>query len=65
MHDKKKEYDKLFEMHIFELWERDLDRFLLALDDYEEQEEKDRRAHGSLKNDGKKKRKPQQKKQNV
>lgn len=36
MHDKKKEYDKLFEMHIFELWERDLDRFLLALDDYEE-----------------------------
>ncbi len=31
-------------MHIHELWEKDLDAFLEALDRYEEQEEKDRQA---------------------
>lgn len=33
-------------MHIYEIWERDLDLFLVALDQYEEQEEKDRLTHG-------------------
>lgn len=29
--EKKKEYDALDAMHIFDLWERDLDKFLVAL----------------------------------
>ena len=31
-------------MHIFQLWESDLDAFVLALDEYELKEEKDRKA---------------------
>lgn len=34
--DKKREYDRLLNMHIYEIWEKDLDAFLDALDKYEE-----------------------------
>ena len=45
MHEKKKEYDILEQTSIFDIWRGDLDKFLEALDKYEEQEEKDRLAH--------------------
>ena len=45
MRDKKEEHDRLERMHIYELWHRDLDKFLEELDKYEAQEEKDRLAH--------------------
>ena len=45
--EKKAEYDKLFAMHIFELWENDLDNFLIALEKQNELEEKDRNAYGA------------------
>lgn len=48
LNDKKQEYDKLLKMHVYEIWERDLDAFLEALEKHEEQEEKDRLAHGSV-----------------
>lgn len=45
--DKRQEYDKLLSMHVYEIWERDLENFLEALEKHEEQEEKDRLAHAS------------------
>ena len=45
MREKKQEYDRLYAMHIHQIWMEDLDRFLTELDKYEQQEEKDRLAH--------------------
>ena len=45
MQDKKEEFDRLSAMTIYQIWEVDLDRFLVQLDKHEEQEEKDRLAH--------------------
>jgi DNA-binding PadR family transcriptional regulator len=45
MKEKKQDYDRLEAMHIFDLWDNDLKAFLLELDKYEAQEEKDRLAH--------------------
>ena len=56
--DKQIQYDKLQAMHIFEIWERDLDTFVEVLRKVEELEERDRLAIGSVANEGKKKRKP-------
>jgi hypothetical protein len=53
MRDKKEEHDRLEKMHIYELWQGDLDKFLIELDKYEEQEERDRLAHTSQANGGK------------
>lgn len=59
MNDKKNEHDALEKRHHFSLWEEDLENFLVALDKYEAQEEKDRLALGGLKNEDKaKRRKP-------
>jgi DNA topoisomerase-2 len=41
--EKRKEYDTLFAMPIFAIWEKDLDKFLVALQEQEDKEEKDRR----------------------
>ena len=57
LEEKKKDYRNLEATPISELWNTDLDRFLVSLEDYEEKEEKDRMAHGGMKNEGKKKRK--------
>ena len=35
MESKKNEHDKLEAMHIYEIWNQDLDQFLEVLDDYE------------------------------
>ena len=35
MLEKKEEHDRLLKMHIYELWQRDLDKFLEELDKYE------------------------------
>jgi hypothetical protein len=40
-------------MHIYELWQGDLYKFLDELDKYEEQEERDRLAHTAQANGGK------------
>lgn len=40
-------------MHIYQMWQNDLDAFLVELDKYEAQEEKDRLAHTSAGNGGK------------
>ena len=40
--EKKKEYDALEHTHIFEIWEKDLDKFLYELEQYEAKEEADR-----------------------
>lgn len=53
MNAKKDEHDALEKKHHFKLWEEDLDAFLESLDQYEEQEERDRLAHGGVKNEGK------------
>jgi DNA topoisomerase-2 len=45
MKKKKRELDILKETHIYTLWNRDLDEFLKALDKYEAEEERDRKAH--------------------
>ena len=45
MKKKKQELDTLKETHIFTLWNNDLDEFLNVLQKYEEDEEKDRKAH--------------------
>lgn len=55
MKEKKEEHDRLEKMHIFDLWQNDLDKFLLELDKYEAQEERDRLAHTSQANGGKQK----------
>ena len=57
MNAKKEEHDALLKRHPFDLWNEDLDEFLVALEKYEEQEEKDRLAHGGVKNVAKGKRK--------
>ena len=54
--DKKMQYEKLQAMHIYTIWQNDLDEFLKALDEYEAKEEADRLAHGGVKNEGKKRR---------
>jgi len=46
METKKQEYEVLFNKHIHSLWNEDLDQFLAELTKYEEQEERDRLAHG-------------------
>ena len=63
MNQKREEHATLKKLHPFQLWEQDLDEFLLELDKYEEQEEKDRLAVKSVKNTGKAQRKkaPKQK----
>jgi hypothetical protein len=40
-------------MHIYQMWKNDLDAFLVELDKYEAQEEKDRLAHTAAGNGGK------------
>lgn len=35
LNDKRNEYDRLFKMHIFELWKNDLNSFLTELNKYE------------------------------
>ena len=40
-------------MHIYQMWQNDLDAFLVELDKYEAQEEKDRLAHTAAGNGGK------------
>lgn len=45
MKRKKQELEILRETHIYQLWNRDLDDFLTALDKYEAEEERDRKAH--------------------
>ena len=35
MKEKKEEHDRLEKMHIFELWQNDLEKFLVELDKYE------------------------------
>lgn len=45
--EKKTEYDKLFKLHIYEMWERDLDSFVEALHKQNEIEERDRLAFGA------------------
>ena len=62
MNEKKHEYDQLQNMHIYQLWERDLDKFLEVLSEYEAKEEKDRQAHGQANHEGKGKRKVNKKK---
>lgn len=55
MQDKKEEFDRLSAMTVYQIWEGDLDRFLVQLDKHEEQEEKDRLAHtANAENGGKK-----------
>ena len=53
MKEKKAEHDRLEKMHIYELWQGDLDKFLVELEKYEAQEEKDRLAHTAKENGGK------------
>ena len=65
MNAKKQEHDTLQKRHPFDLWNEDLDAFLIALDKYEEQEEKDRLAGGGIKDEGKRKRKKAQPKDKV
>lgn len=45
MRDKRAEYELLQKMHIYQMWQNDLEAFLGELDKYEAQEEKDRLAH--------------------
>ena len=45
MKKKQQERETLRKTHIYDLWNKDLDDFLAALDKYEEQEERDRKAH--------------------
>ena len=52
LREKKAEYERLQAMHIYEIWQNDLKKFLEALEDYEQKEEDDRLAHGSTNNGG-------------
>lgn len=45
MKKKHQEFEILKKTHIYDLWNKDLDDFLAALEKYEEQEERDRKAH--------------------
>lgn len=53
MKEKKRDYDVLEAIHIFDMWNNDLERFLIELDKYEAKEEKDRLAHTAAENKGK------------
>ena len=53
MRDKRAEYELLQKMHIYQMWQNDLEAFLDELDKYEAQEEKDRLAHTAAGNGGK------------
>ena len=44
-------------MHIYEIWQNDLNKFLEALEDYENGEEEDRLAHGTANHGGANKKK--------
>ena len=55
LRDKKVEFNSLESLHIFEIWGKDLDNFVNALQKYEEQEEKDRKAVKNVSNVGKNK----------
>lgn len=50
MKDKKVEYDRLEALHIYDIWQSDLEKFLIELEKYEAQEEKDRLAHTAAAN---------------
>jgi hypothetical protein len=52
-----REYEDLKSTHIYVLWDRDLEAFLKALSNQEEQDERDRLAHKSGKVDGGKRKK--------
>jgi len=54
MNKKKDEHDQLSATHIHTLWGEDLDALLAALGKQEEEDERDRLAHKTLKNEGKK-----------
>ncbi len=49
-------------MQWHDFWNNDLDALLVALDNYEEKEERDRLAHGGIKEEGGKRRKAIKKK---
>jgi hypothetical protein len=53
MRDKRAEYELLQKMHIYQMWQNDLEAFLDELDKYEAQEEKDRLAHTAAGDGGK------------
>lgn len=53
MKEKKRDHDLLEAVHIFDLWNNDLERFLIELEKYEAKEEKDRLAHTAAENKGK------------
>lgn len=55
MNNKKEEHESLEKKPIFQLWEEDLDAFLVCLAEVEDQEEKDRVGMGVLKGEGGKK----------
>ena len=59
--DKNREFNELQKLHIFELWTRDLDKFLKALDEYEAKEEADRCAVKNAMNNGKRNKKNKKK----
>lgn len=47
MNEKKRDHDTLEKKPIFDIWQEDLDVFLVELEKYEEKEEKDRQAHSN------------------
>jgi hypothetical protein len=53
MNNKKDDHDNLEATHIFKLWERDLEEFLVALSKQEDKDERDRLAHKGIVNNGK------------
>ena len=53
MKEKKRDHDLLEAVHIFDLWNNDLERFLIELEKYEAKEEKDRLAHTAAETKGK------------
>ena len=54
MDQKRQDFEALEKKHIYTLWKEDLNGFLEELSKVEEKEERDRLAHGSVKNEGKK-----------
>lgn len=62
MNEKKHDHDILEAKHIHELWRNDLDGFITEMEKCWEQEEVERLKHGSVKNEGKRKRKAPAKK---
>jgi DNA topoisomerase-2 len=55
MKKKKDDHDSLEKTHINEIWDRDLENFLVALTKQEDIDEKDRLSHKGVANEGKKK----------